>query len=72
MNITDESMMGFNFSRKKDNFRIKGSSWNKYIEALEACLEAEEELSLLKDREKLEIMGVLQAGRDYAFSQFRL
>lgn len=46
MNITDEGMMGFNFSRKVGNFRIRKSSWDKYIEALEACLEAEEETQI--------------------------
>lgn len=42
MNITND-MMGFNFSRKKDNYRIRLISWVRYIETLESCLEAEEE-----------------------------
>lgn len=47
MNITND-MIGFNFSRKKDNYRIGSSSWDKYIEALEACLEAEEEKQIIQ------------------------
>ena len=51
MNITDGGMMGFNFSRKKNNnvVRIRQSSWLSYIEALEACLESDEEKIILYD-----------------------
>lgn len=70
MNITDGGMMGFNFSRKKNNnvVRIRQSSWLSYIEALEACLESDEEKIILQNHQMNGLNSIIEAGRDYAFN----